>query len=61
MKKVNWFFLILSIIAALLIVFIGFAIGAGNLIAVILCAIGIIIVFGIGFAQKKKMRENGTL
>jgi UPF0716 family protein affecting phage T7 exclusion len=57
----KWIFWVLATIAALLIVSVGFAIGAGSLLGVVVSIIGIIIVFGLGFTQKKKMRERGLL
>ncbi|ASS90964.1 MULTISPECIES: DUF5325 family protein [Aeribacillus] len=57
----KWIFWVLATIAALLIVSVGFAIGAGSLLGVVVSIIGIIIVFGLGFTQKKKMREKGLL
>ena len=57
----KWMFWVLATIAALLIVSVGFAIGAGSLLGVVVSIIGIIIVFGLGFTQKKKMRERGLL
>ncbi|MEK4179394.1 DUF5325 family protein [Aeribacillus sp. FSL K6-1121] len=57
----KWIFWVLATIAALLIVLVGFAIGAGSLLGVVVSIIGIIIVFGLGFTQKKKMRERGLL
>lgn len=57
----KWIFWVLATIAALLIVSVGFAIGAGSLLGVVVSILGIIIVFGLGFTQKKKMRERGLL
>lgn len=56
----KWIFWVLATIAALLIVSVGFAIGAGSLLGVVVSIIGIIIVFGLGFTQKRKC-ERGLL
>lgn len=54
----KWIFWVLATIAALLIVLVGFAIGAGSLLGVVVSIIGIIIVFGLGFTQKRKCERE---
>jgi len=61
MKEGKWIFLVLATLGAIFMVMIGFAIGAKSSIGIILSILGVIAVFGIGFTQKKKMREKGLL
>lgn len=61
MNGLKWNFLLLAIIAALSIIGMGFSLGAGSLIGMIVCLIILISIMGYGFATKKKYREAGKL
>jgi arginine exporter protein ArgO len=61
MKQVKWTLLVYAVLAAACIMGIGIAIAEKSLIGAIGCIIGIIVVMGLGFTTKKRMRENGEL
>ncbi|WP_423801602.1 YlaF family protein [Neobacillus sp. SAB-20_R2A] len=61
MKNVKWPFLIYAILAAACIMGIGVAIAEKSLLGILGCIIAVIVIMGLGFKTKKKMRENGTL
>jgi arginine exporter protein ArgO len=61
MKQVKWTLLVYAVLAAVCIMGIGIAIAEKSLIGAIGCIIGIIVVMGLGFTTKKRMRENGEL
>ncbi|WP_077617680.1 YlaF family protein [Bacillus sinesaloumensis] len=61
MKNVNIPMLLIAIATAVCIMLIGVAIGERSLLGIILSIIAVIIVTGLGFTTKKKMRENGKL
>lgn len=61
MKNVKWSLLVYAILAATCIMGIGIAIGEKSLIGVIGCILAIIVIMGMGFKTKRKMRENGEI
>ncbi|VEF48548.1 protein YlaF [Bacillus freudenreichii] len=61
MNGIKWNFLFLAILAALSIIGMGFSLGAGSPVGMIVCLIILISVMGYGFATKKKYREAGKL
>lgn len=61
MKQIKWVFLIYSILSAASIMGIGIAIGEKSIIGAMGSLIGLIVIMGLGFKTKRKMRENGTL
>jgi hypothetical protein len=61
MKEIKWIFVIYSILAATAIMAIGVFIGEGSLIGIIVSIIFLLIIMGLGFSTKKKMRERGEL
>ncbi|WP_160720252.1 YlaF family protein [Bacillus sp. USDA818B3_A] len=61
MNNVKWPLLFYSILAAASIVGIGIAISEQSLLAALGCILAVIVIMGMGFKTKKKMRENGEL
>ncbi|MCH1623933.1 YlaF family protein [Fredinandcohnia quinoae] len=61
MKKVNILMLFFAFATAFSIMLIGVAIAERSLLGIILSIIAVIIVAGLGFSSKKKMRERGRL
>ncbi len=61
MKQIKWVFLIYAILSAAFISGIGVAVAEESLIGVAGCTIGLVVIMGLGFKRKKKMRENGLL
>ncbi|WHY68570.1 YlaF family protein [Neobacillus sp. SuZ13] len=61
MKNVKWSLLVYAILAAASIMGIGVAISEKSIIGAIGCILAIIVIMGMGFKTKKKMRENGEL
>ncbi|MBV7503884.1 YlaF family protein [Bacillus sp. sid0103] len=61
MKNVKWPLLVYAILAAAGIMGIGIAISEKSLIGAIGCVLAIIVIMGMGFKTKRKMRENGEL
>lgn len=61
MKQVKWIFLIYAILSAASIIGIGVAIAEKSIIGVVGSIIAVILIMGLGFSQKKKMRESGNL
>ncbi|WP_313801482.1 YlaF family protein [Cytobacillus sp.] len=61
MKDIKWPLLALAIIATLCMMGIGIAVAEESIIGILAAIIALIVVMGIGFKTKKKMRENGTL
>ncbi|WP_066066366.1 DUF5325 family protein [Neobacillus soli] len=61
MNKVKWPLLVYAILAAASIIGIGIAISERSLIGAIGCIIAIVVIMGMGFTTKRKMRENGQL
>lgn len=61
MKNVNIPMLLFAILTAICIMLIGVAIAERSLLGIILSIIAVIIVTGLGFTTKKKMRENGRI
>ncbi|WP_453997220.1 YlaF family protein [Bacillus nitroreducens] len=61
MKNVNIPLLLIAISVAVCIMLIGVAVAERSLLGIILSIIAVIIVTGLGFSTKKKMRENGRL
>ncbi|MBM7654124.1 YlaF family protein [Neobacillus cucumis] len=61
MNNVKWPLLIYAILAAASIVGIGIAISEKSFIGALGCIAAVIIIMGLGFKTKRKMRENGEL
>ncbi|KAA1042678.1 DUF5325 family protein [Macrococcus equipercicus] len=61
MKKSKSIFLFLAIMAVIMLIVISAGIAEGSILTVIIGLLLFISIFGIGFTQKKKYRENGWL
>lgn len=61
MNKVKWIFIVYAILTAASIMGIGVAIGEKSIIGIIGCIIAVIVIMGMGFKTKAKMRANGEL
>ncbi|TDM05149.1 DUF5325 family protein [Macrococcus lamae] len=61
MKKSKTRFLLLAVLAVLMLIVISAGIAEGSIITIFIGIILMIAIFGIGFTQKKKYRENGWL
>jgi len=61
MNNVKWPLLFYAILAAASIVGIGISISERSLIGGLGCVAAVIVIMGMGFKTKKKMRENGEL
>ncbi|MGX6442095.1 YlaF family protein [Neobacillus sp. K501] len=57
----KWIFVVYSILAACGIMGIGVAIGEKSVTGIIGCILAVIVVMGMGFKTKAKMRANGEL
>ncbi|MFD1735661.1 DUF5325 family protein [Bacillus salitolerans] len=58
MQRQNVIFLILAITTAIFMMLIGVAIGEGSILGIIGSIIGVILIMGIGFAYKGKLRKK---
>ncbi|NPC92429.1 YlaF family protein [Bacillus sp. WMMC1349] len=61
MKQIKWIFLLVALAAAISMMLIGVAIAEKNLPGVIGAVMMFIIMMGIGFSLKKRMRDKGLL
>ena len=61
MKKIKSVFLLFALVATSCIMGIGISVAERSILGIISCIILLILVMGIGFITKKKMRENGFL
>ena len=61
MKKIKSLFLLFALVATSCIIGIGISVAERSIIGIISCILLFILVMGIGFITKKKMRENGFL
>jgi hypothetical protein len=61
MKQIKWVFLIYAILSAAAIIGIGVAIAEQSITGTIGCIIAVVLIMGLGFKRKAKMRENGEL
>lgn len=61
MKKIKSLFLLFALVATSCIMGIGISVAERSIIGIICCILLLILVMGIGFITKKKMRENGFL
>ncbi|MEH6905122.1 YlaF family protein [Neobacillus drentensis] len=61
MKNVKWPLLVYAILAATSIMGIGIAISEKSITGAIGCIVAIVIIMGMGFKTKKRMRENGEI
>jgi len=61
MKKTKSLFLLFALVATSCIIGIGISVAERSIIGIISCILLFILVMGIGFITKKKMRENGFL
>lgn len=61
MKQVKWLSLIYAILSAASIAAIGITIAAESIIGFAGSALVLIIIMGLGFSRKKKLREKGEI
>jgi hypothetical protein len=61
MKNIQFTFLGFAVAAAISLMLIGVFIAENSLVGVISAIIALIVIMGLGFSTKKKMRENGKL
>lgn len=61
MKQIKWEFLIYAILSAASIIGIGVSIAEQSVAGTIGSIIVLILIMGLGFKRKRKMRENGEL
>ncbi|WP_338451913.1 YlaF family protein [Niallia oryzisoli] len=61
MKKIKWLSLLLAFLAAACMAGIGIAVAERSIVGILGCIVMLILVMGLGFMNKKKMRENGIL
>ncbi|ETI66153.1 DUF5325 family protein [Neobacillus vireti] len=61
MNQVKWPLLIYAILAAASIIGIGIAISAKSIFGAIVSILAVVIVMGMGFKTKRKMRKNGEI
>ncbi|MEW9050320.1 MAG: YlaF family protein [Neobacillus sp.] len=61
MNNIKWIFILYAVLTAIFIMGIGVAIGVQSILGVMGCIIAIIVVMGLGFKTKAKMRANGEL
>ncbi|ULT58443.1 YlaF family protein [Neobacillus drentensis] len=61
MNNVKWPLLIYAILAAVSIVGIGISISEHSVIGGVGCIAAVIVIMGMGFKTKRKMRQNGEL
>ncbi|MDQ0198444.1 YlaF family protein [Neobacillus ginsengisoli] len=61
MKQIKWIFVVYAILAAASIMGIGIAIAEKSIIGALGCIMAVILIMGMGFKTKRKMRENGEL
>ncbi|OLS41958.1 YlaF family protein [Bacillus sp. MRMR6] len=61
MNNIKWIFILYAVLTAIFIMGIGIAIGVQSVVGVIGCIIAVILVIGLGFKTKAKMRTNGEL
>ncbi|WP_088005811.1 YlaF family protein [Indiicoccus explosivorum] len=61
MKEIKWVFVFYSLAALVAMAGIGVAVGERSVIGIILTAVVLMVVMGMGFRTKKRMREAGLL
>lgn len=61
MKQIKWIFVLYSILAAIAIMAIGAAIAEESVIGIIGSIIAVVVIMGLGFKTKAKMRAKGQL
>lgn len=61
MKQIKWIFVVYSVLAAVSIMGIGIAISEKSLIGALGAIALVVIIMGMGFKTKRKMRESGDL
>ncbi|WP_042356386.1 YlaF family protein [Bacillus rubiinfantis] len=61
MKQPKWTLLLYSILAAAGMMGIGVAIAERSLLGIVSCIAAVIVVMGMGFTTKKKLREKGEI
>ncbi len=61
MKQIKWPLLIYAILATASIIGIGIAIAEKSVIGTIGCILAVVVIMGIGFKTKRKLRETGEL
>jgi hypothetical protein len=58
MKQIKWVFLLFAIMTAACMIGIGIAIAEKSIIGILLCIIGTVASFGLGFSLKRKLLSN---
>jgi hypothetical protein len=61
MKNIKWIFVFYSVLTAAAIMGIGIAISEKSFLGVIGCIVAVVLIMGLGFKTKAKMRANGDL
>ncbi|WP_462409121.1 YlaF family protein [Neobacillus sp. Marseille-QA0830] len=61
MNQVNWQMLIFAILAAASIMGMGIAIAEKSMLGLFGCIVALVVIMGLGFKTKKKLREKGLL
>ncbi|WP_410914315.1 YlaF family protein [Priestia filamentosa] len=61
LKSIKWGLLLYAILGTLSIMLIGVFLGEGSMVGVIGCIVALIVIIGLGFTTKKKLREAGKL
>lgn len=61
MKQIKWIPLMYAVLAAAIIMGIGVTIAEKSILGTIACIIIFMIIMGLGFINKKKMRERGEI
>lgn len=61
MNNIKWNLLLLAVLGTVSIIGIGFSLGAGSIVGMILSFAALIVIMGYGFMTKKKLRDEGKL
>jgi hypothetical protein len=61
MKQIKWVFLIYAILSAAAISAIGVFIAEESIAGIICSVLALVVIMGLGFSRKKKLRESGEL
>ena len=61
MKQIKWIFVLYAVLAAVSIMGIGVAIGEKSVLGVIGSILALVLIMGLGFKTKAKLRARGEL
>lgn len=61
MKSTNFIMLGFAFATVICFILVGIAVGERSIVGIILSLIGVVIIMGMGFTTKKKLREQGKL